>query len=103
MAKARRQNVSDYVWGMIEGQGWKRCTQGGPAAAGSGARGQKHAERDDTGEDLIYIGLEYSWRVAQTIRVVALGMGMKVPDYIRDIIEGKVEKDAQTLGKILSG
>ena len=103
LAKARRQNVSDYVWGMIEDRIGSDARRVARQLRAQALEAKKHAERDDTGEDLIYIGLEYSWRVAQTIRVVALGMGMKVPDYIRDIIEDKVEMDAQTLGKILQG
>lgn len=103
VAKARGQNVSDYVWGITEDQVARDARRVARHLRAQTLEARRHTRRDDTGEDMIYIGLEYSWRVAQTIRVVAMGLGMRVPDYIRDVIEEQVEADSQTLARILQG
>ena len=103
VAKSKQKSSSDYVLGMIEDRVRSDALRVGRQLRAQALEARRHTPPDDTGKDMMYIGLEYPWRMAQTIRVVALAFGMKVPDYIRDIIEDKVEEDAQSLARELQG
>ena len=103
VAKARSQSVSDYVWGIIEDKVKSDARKVASALRTQTLAARKQAVRDESDADLVYIGLQYPWQRAQVIRVVAVGIDIKVPDYIRDLIEDQVELDAKNLGNQLQG
>ena len=69
--------------------------------AGSG-RGSGQGMRSTSEEPRRYIGLRYPESFVQKIRLAADSRNMRVADYIREIIEERVDQDVRALARRLN-
>ena len=68
---------------------------------GSG-RGSGQGMRGGSDEPKRYIGLRYEESFVQKIRLAADSKNMRVADYIREVIEDRVDQDVRALARRLN-
>ena len=103
IARSKSLSVSDYVHTLIQDQVRQHSAELGRDLANQIVRSRRlpRWEQQVGDDDQVYIELNYPWRFAQLIRVLAMASDFRVGDYIRAMIEEPVKRDAADLARDL--